>query len=190
MSRLPTYETCQPPEGEEPDPREIFQWVFVQLPYVGSTPLIISPQVRPEWSKLFWELGFRHHPELQKKKIRVPHRGQQHALNGSVQIVDIDDPDPDPVVLPNMAEFTPHEQAVIAEQLRYSGAIQGESTARATAKVLDGPPFDPAQNTVSAVNGYLTAMNAMGQETEMRRVVAAEMTGKKRDGILRKWRAF
>lgn len=184
MSRLPTQESCAPKGGEEPDPREVFQWAFVSLPFAGSTPLIVQDAVRPEWSQLFWDLGFRHHPELQTKKIRPPHRGQQHSLNGSVLVVDVDDPDPDPVVIQDPAALTAFEQEIQLERYRQLGRIPEPNPVVEGAEELSGDLFDPADHTPSTVNGYLMA----AQPVERRRVIAAEMTGKKRDQILRKWR--
>lgn len=186
MSRLPTYENCQPPEGEEPDPTQIFQWAFVALPFSGSTPLIVQPQVRPEWSKLFWDMGFRHHPELQTKKVRAPFRGPKHALNGSVQIVDMDDDGPGNVVLPDPEEYTQFEQQALAERLYFAGALKDVIPAghEQTASVDTGELFNPADHTPSTVNGYLMAASP----AERRRVIAAEMTGKCRTSILNKHR--
>lgn len=187
MDRLPTYENCQPLEGGVEDPARVFEWAFTSLPFKGSTPLMVHPEARGEWSQLFWDLGFRHHPELQTKKLRSPYRGQHHALNGSVQVVDIDEPDHPPVVIPDVDEYTPTEQELIAEQLRHRGFLQTQAAEPAKAQVVSGPKFDPGAHSPSAVNGYLMGMEAAGNKGEMRRVIAAEMVGKKRDQVLRKW---
>lgn len=185
MAGFPTYEGCQPAEGEEPDPEKVFQWVFVALPFTSSTPLLIQPQVRPMWSELFWNLGFRHHPELQTVKIRHPRRGQLHALNGSTSVVPIDDPEPDPITIPDPLAYSPHEQAVMAERLYHSGALRDAIPAGLPqlASVDTGEQFDPRGYSVATVNGYLMAASP----AERRRVIAAEMTGKARVSILRKW---
>ncbi|WP_431941684.1 phage gene 29 protein family protein [Nocardia grenadensis] len=184
-SRFPTYESCQPAEGEEPDPREIFQWALTALPFSGATPLIVQPQIRPEWSELFWKLGFRHHPELQTHRVDPPPRGQQTVLNGAVSVVEKDAPKQDLVKIPDPLKYTPHEQAVMAERLYWAGALrdkvpQSEATAAEEGSMDE---FNPADHSPSTVNGYLMA----AKPAERRRVVAAEMTGKRRDQILRKW---
>lgn len=187
MSRLPTQENCEPEEGSEVDPKEIYQWALTALPFAGSTPLLIQPEARAQWSELLWNLGFRHHPELQTKKIRAPHRGQQHALNGAVQVVDINDPDPDPVTIPDPLAYTPHEQAVMAERLYHGGMLGDRVPAyrqHEFAEEESGDAFNPADHSPSTVNGYLMA----AKPAERRRVIAAEMTGKCRDQILRKWK--
>jgi hypothetical protein len=175
MARLPTLETCN-----QDDPKDAFQWAFVNLPFAGSTPLLVQPEVRPQWSQLFHDLGFRHHPELQVKKLRHPYRGQQHALNGSVQVVDMDDPDPDPVNIPDPLEYTQHEQQVMLERIEH-GRRSGER-AKPEGASVDREQFNPSDHTCSTVNGYLMACSP----AEGRRVVAAEMVGKARDQILRK----
>ncbi|MEU4709518.1 DUF2744 domain-containing protein [Nocardia salmonicida] len=182
MARL-SYEACQPKPGEEPNPRRLYRWALDVLPFSGSTPLLVQPEAQEQWSELLWDFGFRHHPELQTKKVVQPWRGQQHSLNGSARVVGIDDPEPDAVRIPDPLSYTPHEQAVMAERLYHAGMIgdrvpKWEQGASAEA----GEPFNPSDHSVSGVNGYLLAPIPIG---EKRRVIAAEMVGKKRDGILR-----
>ncbi|MFE7717479.1 DUF2744 domain-containing protein [Nocardia rhizosphaerihabitans] len=180
-----TYANCQPAEGEAPDPTRIFRWAFGALPFYGSTPLLVQDEAQAQWSQLFWDMGFRHFPELQTVKVRAANRGQQHSLNGAVEIVDIAADDLDPMVIPDPLAYTAHEQAVMAERL-YHGGMIGDRVPKwhpdAQASVSSGTPFNPSDHTVSAVNGYLLAPIP---DAEKRRVMAAEMTGKKRDGILR-----
>lgn len=178
MSRLPTIDNCDPE-----DPREAFQWAFVALPFAGSTPLMVDPNIRPEWSQLFWDLGFRHHPELQTKRVIPPHRGPQHALNPSVMVVDKDEPDPDPVVIQDPASLNAYEQDIQLERYRHLGRLPEVPKEPEGAEVWSGGLFDPSEHTPSTVNGYLMAASPV----ERRRVLAAEMVGKKRDQILRRW---
>ncbi|WP_280485349.1 phage gene 29 protein family protein [Nocardia cyriacigeorgica] len=177
--RLPTQDNCNPD-----DPKEAFQWAFVALPFEGSTPFIVQPEAREEWSEMFHKLGFRHHPELQTHKIRPPWRGQQHALNATMEVVPVDEPDPTPVVVPDMSQYTLHEQAFVREQLRHLDRQGSDDTDKAS--VVQGELFNPSDHSVSFVLGYL--MNA--SDAERRRVIAAEMTGKKRDGILRRYKGI
>jgi len=197
MSRLPTLEEC----AYSDDPEVKNQWALVALPFFGTTPHTVEPQLRPEWSKHFDDLGYVWAPRLaeladengnihvsqlptQKLKLRAPHRGQQHVLNNSSAWVDVNDPDPDPVMLPDMSAFTRHEQEVVAEQLRYHGVVREDMPEPEVAEVVSTPAFDPSEHSPSTVNGYLMGV----ADAEKRRVVALEMTGKARDQILRKWR--
>lgn len=179
MSRLPTQENC-----DQDNPKEAFQWAFGALPFAGSTPMMVDPNARPEWSQLFWDLGFRHHPELQTRRIAPPHRGPEHALNPGVMIVDKDAPNPDPVAIQHPSSLNQYEQDIQLEEYRHMGRIPEVVKEPPSAEVYAGAGgFNPADHTPSVVNGYLMGVS-LG---ERRRVLASEMAGKKRDQILRKW---
>lgn len=193
--RIPTLENCDPN-----DPEQVLQWIAVQLPFAGKQEYTPSPEQRAAWSKRWDSLAIVYAPSLAKLadengnihvsqlpqpklKLRVPYRGQQHYLNGAMQWVDIDEPEVSPVQLPDMAEYTPHERAFMVEDLRYHGAVKSDEPKMDTAVVVDASDlFNPADHTVSAVNGYLMAPIPM---SEKRRVIALEMSSKKpRQGIL------
>lgn len=193
--RIPTLENCDPN-----DPEQVLQWIAVQLPFAGQQEYTPGPDQRAAWSKRWDSLAIVYAPSLAKLadengnihvsqlpqpklKLRAPYRGQQHYLNGAMQWVDIDEPEVSPVALPDMAEYTRHEQEFIAEQLRYHGVVKSDEPKMDTAVVVDGSDlFNPADHTVSAVNGYLMAPIPM---SEKRRVIALEMSSKKpRQGIL------
>lgn len=178
MSRLPTFENSR---DVQDDPKEKFQWAFVAIRLAGDTEFTPNPEAREWMSEHLEDLGFRHDPALMRKKLRTPHRGQQHYLNNISEWVDIDEPDVAPVSLPNMEEFTVHEQALVAEQLRYSGVVKRDAGPVVdSASVVSAPSFNPSDFTVSTVKGYLMGVG----DGERRRVLALEMTGKKRQGIL------
>ena len=197
MARLPLQQDCIASD----DPKVRHQWVLIALPFHGMTPFTMEPELREQWSERLDEAGYRHVDQLraladedgnihvsqlpeQKVKFIPPHRGQQQALNNSGVWVGIDEEAPDPVALPNMAEYTTHEKAFVAEQLYYDGTIKiPETPVDGAVVVPTAPAFNPADHTVSAVNGYLMAPISM---TEKRRVIAAEMASRKpRQGILR-----
>lgn len=181
---FPTYESCQPGDGVEPNPEQIFQWFLTALPFAGATPFIIQPELRGEWSQYFWDLGLRHHPELQTKRIVPPIRGQRNSMNAAVAVVGVDDPDPSPEVIQDPATLTREAQELQLNEYRKLGRLPEVRPSVEGAEVLAGPLFDPAEHSPSTVNGYLMAAS----EFERRRVVAAEMVGKKRDQVLRKWK--
>lgn len=86
--------------------------------------------------------------------MRTPHRGQQHYLNNTSEWVGIDEPDVAPVALPNMEEYTRHEQEFVAEQLRYHGVVKDAPVVEVDkASVTEAPVFNPADATVSYVKG-------------------------------------
>ncbi|MFC9761641.1 DUF2744 domain-containing protein [Rhodococcus jostii] len=197
MARLSTLEEYA--YSDDPELRN--QFVCVALPFHGQTPYTVEDELLPQWSKRLDEVGYVWAPRLAELadengfihvsqlpvptiKFRPPFRGQQNSLNNSGVWVDVNDPDPDPVVLPDVTTYTRHEQEVIAAQLRQEGVIHQEKTQVDVAEVLPKRLFDPAEHSPSTVNGYLMGV----ADVERRRVVAAEMTGKGRDQILRKWR--
>ena len=196
MARLPTIEECKASN----DPELMNQFVFVALPFHGQTPYTVEDALLPQWSKRLDDVGFVWAPRLAeladengnihvsqlpspKIKFRAPFRGQQNSYNNSGVWVDINDTDPDPVVLPDVTTYTRHEQEVIVEQLRQEGVIHEEKALVDVAEAVT-PAFDPSEHSPSTVNGYLMGV----ADAEKRRVVALEMTGKARDQILRKWR--
>lgn len=181
-----SFEACQPAEGAEPDPKQVFQWAFQSLPFAGSTPLLVQPEVRPEWSELFWDLGFRHHPELQTKRIVAPIMGQRNAMNGAVMVVDRDDPDPTPEVIQDPATLTAEARELQLNEYRKLGLIPPWDRPVEGAEVVCGPLFDPSEHQPATVNGYLMGAS----EVERRRVVAAEMAGKNRGRILSNWKGY
>ncbi|CCW14597.1 phage gene 29 protein family protein [Rhodococcus aetherivorans] len=184
--RIPTRENCDPN-----DPEDKFQWVFVAWPFMGDQTYTPHDDILKMWSKRMCDLGFElPDPDKSQLKLVGPVRGPQHTLNGAVGWVDKNDPDPEPVVIPDMGAYTRFEQEIVAEQLRYHGVIPGEEQKVSKAKVRTGDQFEPSEHSPSTVNGYLLGVQAQGNSAEMRRVVAAEMAGKKRDQILRKWRGI
>lgn len=176
-SRIPSRDNC-----DQADPRTAFKWAFVAWPFTKDQPFTPPSDLAEEWSQRLWDLGFRHDPDAQTKKIMPPHRGQQHPLNNTSYVVDKDEPDPAPMSIPNMEAHTVHEQAHVGEQLYRNGIWKRPEPEIDKASVA--PTFNPGEHSPSTVHGYL-----MGQpEGERARVLALEMTGKCRDNILRKWK--
>lgn len=193
------------------DPRQRHQWVFAQWPFLNGQEYTMQGDALEEWSERLDDVGYVHGPTLakladengmihvsqlpeQKIKFLPPHRGQQHALNQSGIWVGIDEPDIPPVIIPDPAEFAVHEQAVMAERMYQTGVLKvPEVEPEGHARELR-PQFNPSEHTPSGVNGYMEACKIMGNEVEMRRVMAAEMNasegGKHRDNILKKWPGY
>lgn len=59
----------QQADADMTDPRQHFAWALAFFPSpnqaMGDVP--IHPTVRPLFSQMLWDLGYRHHPELQTK---------------------------------------------------------------------------------------------------------------------------
>lgn len=134
------------------DPEEMAAWALVLVPGVGSSPLILPVNYAAPMSKHLCELGFRHVSQIAaladengmihvdrlpkpEKKFRRPYRGQQSTFNPAGQWVAVDDPDPEPVVLPNVNVYTPQENEAILAQYAESGALDAAVEARVQAEM-------------------------------------------------------
>jgi len=111
--RFPQQSDC-----DMADPEEHFFWALTQIPYGPHNSQPIQPSIARTISKHLHECGFRHFPSLQKKKLQMPHRGQQHYLNASAVWVPIDTEDPEPVRLPDVRSMTTHEKQLMVEELK------------------------------------------------------------------------
>lgn len=104
-------------------PEEHALWALVCPPVVGTSPMLIPNFVARKLSAALWHAGFRHHPELQTQKPQRAHRGPQGPLNGMTKWVPVTEPDPDPVILPNLAEMTVAEREAVMSQARALGMV-------------------------------------------------------------------
>ncbi|WP_037182595.1 phage gene 29 protein family protein [Rhodococcoides fascians] len=183
------------PENIDPDnPRQALQPVLIDLPMMGQsiTPPIDGPEggTMGNWSETLYERGVRWHPELATKKFRPPPRGPQHLMNYTSGWVDKDEPDPEPTELVDLSQFSAYENQFHAEQLYNMGISHDPGSAPKLAEpaVRNGPAFNPNEHNVNYVLGYLDNVARNGDEAEIRRVLALEMTSKKpRTSILRKY---
>lgn len=125
-----TYDKCN-----MEDPSEHFLWALGLIPGIGSSPLIFPENYATAISEHLYELGYRHHPELQTKKYRRPYRGIQSSFNPAGNWVPIDDPDPEPVVLPNVGAYTTQENEAILAQYAESGALDAKVQELAQAEI-------------------------------------------------------
>jgi hypothetical protein len=130
--RMPRQDECNPN-----DPEEHALWALVCPPGIGQTPMLIPEFVARRLSEALWHAGFRHHPEMQTKKFQRPFRGPQHALNPMGKWVDMGEESPEPVVLPNLAEMTAEELAVIMRQAQELGIVPEVPAPVDTARVID-----------------------------------------------------
>ncbi len=197
--RLPMQSNCN-----QDDPREANQWLFVDLQFGPNQPYTPDQRMLPDWSERVSDAGFVHVDNVrkladangmvhvdqlpkQKLRYRPPYRGQQHTLNHGVW-VPMDEKDPEPFAVPDPAEFTSHEQEAMAERLYHTGVLKREDPKPEGAQAVRAP-FNPADHTPSSVNTYL---EYCADDHERRRVIAAEMTGKKRQQVLRnpKWKGL
>lgn len=182
LNEYPTYENC-----DQDNPKDWMVWALMAFPWLGDVPMPIDPMSWEDICQYMWDLGFRHHPELQVKKIIPPTRGPKHYTNQSARIVEMDH-EQKPIILPDPSEQTEEEQEMYIARLRETGALAAEQEIVDKASVSTHTDFEPANESVAFVNGYLHAAD----DKERSRVLALEMTGKKRKGILKnpKWRGL
>ncbi|ATL65150.1 phage gene 29 protein family protein [Nocardia terpenica] len=173
------------------DPEQRFLPALQAIPIMGRTPIIFPEPIARAISKHLTEAGCPPmDASLAVKKFQRPYRGEQTVFNPAGQWVDIDAPEPEPVVIQDPAAMTVREREAQVERLRYLGyRINDPEPATPTAKVvdtLDTPPrFDPAAHSVREVNTYLRELGE-DDPLERRRVLHAERQGKGRNGILKR----
>jgi hypothetical protein len=137
--------TLRQEQADMTDPRQHFAWALPFFPspntQMGDVP--IQPSVRPGLSQMLWDLGFRHHPELQTKWL-VPGDHPEAGWMNVPSLVDAeqyrqyqavhDDPDAenerwrqtaeallgklDPKLVDRIKKMTPEERAAAAEVQR------------------------------------------------------------------------
>lgn len=137
-SRSPQQVECDPE-----DPAEHFLWALCQVPWgqeMQSMPphmarILSSHLVEVGFAHTAWlagladENGFIHVDQLpkQKKKLQMPHRGQQSYLNGLARWVPVETEDPEPVCLPDVSTMTVAEQQLMINELRDLGRLEDPS---------------------------------------------------------------
>lgn len=105
------------------DPQEHFLWALLHVQMGEFESMPIQPATARVMSKHLYELGFRHHPELQTKKLQMPIRGQQHPTNGLTRWVPMDAKTPDPLRIPNVRRMNAEERELLHQELRNVGHI-------------------------------------------------------------------
>lgn len=86
---FPLQANCDPKK-----PSEFMAWAMVAPPRIKGAALVLSSEYCQEYSQHLWDLGFRHHKRLQKKKYRPPSLGDPHWLTNPGRWVPINEPDP------------------------------------------------------------------------------------------------
>lgn len=144
---IPTKEKC-----DLSNPEEKFLWALVHLPNVGGVATVTHPDILKAWSVHLGECGFVHVDELleladadgnirvsqlpvQEKKLQTPFRGPQHQYNGASKWVPMDTPDPVKVVIPDIRQMTPEENAAMIRQYQEAGMLPPPAPALDKAEV-------------------------------------------------------
>lgn len=166
------------PQAGDYDPSQPWtslEHLFVWLPVKDSVPMVVQPDIRKEWAKLFWDLGVRWHKDLQTKKIQPPFRADAAAVNPSAMVVDVNAPDVPAPILPDPGEYSAAEVEVFKQRLREIGVLPPDSEPPADES------FKPARESVADVLAHLATCS----ELEFERVITAESMGLARAEILK-----
>jgi hypothetical protein len=196
VPRIPTQQWCL----QQDDPKKRHQWVLVASMVYGQARYTPDDDSLEEMSERIHDSGYMHISELgqladadgnihisrlrpQTKKLRLPSMGQHHTLNNTSSWVDMSEPDAVAMVAQDMDVFTTEQNQAHFDQLLEKGfkPPEPEPGPSEASVVTDLPKsFEPGDHSPSVVVGYL-----LGQDdTERRRVIAAEMRGKRREKIL------
>lgn len=135
------------------DPRQHLSWMFVNLPGAGGHATVGHPSMFEDWSErlvkagaydIEWIIdeyaddnGIIKVEDLPRRKIRFdpPLRGNQTTLNASGQWVDVEAPEPDKMVIPDLNQMTPEEIGGILMQAKELGYVGEAQPVFDTAKV-------------------------------------------------------
>ena len=132
---IPTQETHNPR-----DPKQHFVWALRNLPMVAGVGAITHPGYMASWSEHLWNCGFAHRDYLegladadgnihvsqlprQTIKFQPAFRGQRSDYNNAARWVGMDEPDPEPVVIPDIRKLTQQENEYMLRQYREAGMI-------------------------------------------------------------------
>lgn len=136
------------------DPRQHVAWALRNLPMVAGVGAITHPAYMADWSEHLWKCGFRHVDWLkgladedgnihisklpeQVIKFQPAFRGQRHDMNHAARWVGKDEPDPEPVRIPNIRQLTQQENEAMLQQYRDAGMIPDNSPGPSMAEVFN-----------------------------------------------------
>ena len=119
-----TYGILTQDECNPEDPEEFAAWAFNGLLGPGNAVSIFPQAYNRKWSKIFYDLGFRHHPELQTVRYDTT-MGNGDFISGSMgEYVKIDEqaepttPAATGVPVPDISGLSAEEKRVLYQHLR------------------------------------------------------------------------
>lgn len=135
------------------EPEKHLAWTLRNLPAYAGSGLVTHPGFLLEWAEHLWACGVAHRDYLasladengnihvsklpaQTIKWQQAARGPRHGYNPAARWVPANTPDPAPVNLPDIRELTIQENAVMLEQYRAAGMIDGYAPQPSTAQVV------------------------------------------------------
>lgn len=129
-----------------------FEDAFVGIPTAGGAATMLPPELVSGWAQHLRDCGFVHVSEVaalavdgvvevgalppQRIKYQPAARGPRSRWNNAGRWVPMSEPDPPPVVLPDISELQPNERQAMLEQFRAAGMIPATPTAPTVAGEL------------------------------------------------------
>jgi hypothetical protein len=134
------------------DPEEHFLWALRNMPTTAGTGMVTSAAILRKWSEHLWKVGCVHRDYLigkadengfihvsslphQQIKFQEAFRGPHHQYNNAARWVEENEPDPEPVRVPNIHDMTTQEKHALLYQLQREGLISPAAHAMSGAEV-------------------------------------------------------
>jgi len=125
------------------NPQEHVLWALRNMPAFAGAGMVTHPGFLRAWSEHLWQCGFRHRDWLEQQadengmihvsklpkqalKFQEPMRGPRHGYNNAARWVGVNEPDPEPIHLPDIRELTIQENEAMLSQYRDAGMIPSE----------------------------------------------------------------
>lgn len=122
------------------NPEEHALWALRNLPSFAGSGVVTHSGFLRLWSKHLWEVGFRHVDWLrsladedgnihvsklpaQQKRFQEAFRGPHHTYNNAARWVGMNEPDPEPMRIPNIQDLTIQEKHALLYQFQAAGLI-------------------------------------------------------------------
>ncbi|QGH79700.1 hypothetical protein SEA_ANON_29 [Gordonia phage Anon] len=122
------------------DPKQHFLWALRNMPMFAGIGAITNIEILRGWSEHLWKCGFAHRDYLagladengyihisqlpqQILKFRPAFRGPRHGYNNAARWVSADEPDPQPVRIPDISKLTQQENEAMIQQYRDAGML-------------------------------------------------------------------
>lgn len=120
------------------DPAQHLAWAMVNMPTMAGFGAVTNPSTLAEWSKHLYACGFRHVSSIaalanedglihvdqlpaQQIRLQPAFRGPRNAFNQASRWVPMNTPDVEPVIVPDIRDFTAAEKEAVLMQFRDAG---------------------------------------------------------------------
>lgn len=124
MTEIPLQQNADPD-----NPRTALGWAMVGLPFQGqAVPMVVQPSQYEEWSQQLWNIGLRHHPELQTVHYQPPAADGNWMTSSAGEWISIEQDFSPESTTPDMSHLTLEEKRVLFERLSEEFATEPLNT--------------------------------------------------------------